>query len=63
MTNGSVFRSSGQDVSLENEDAEMPERNDSLSGFEMDPKQILQQILKSCLLKSAQWGFTGITGS
>ena len=37
MTNGSVFRSSGQDVSLENEDAEdARDGTDSLSGFEMD---------------------------
>ena len=39
MTNGSVFRSSGQDVSLENEDAEDAQNGtDSLSGFEMDPE-------------------------
>lgn len=37
MTNGSVLRSSGQDVSLENEDAEdARDETDSLSGFEMD---------------------------
>ena len=37
MTNGSVLRSSGQDVSLENEDAEDAQNGtDSLSGFEMD---------------------------
>jgi len=37
MTNGSVLRSSGQDVSLENEDTEdARDGTDSLSGFEMD---------------------------
>ena len=37
MTNGSVLRSSGQDVSLENENAgDARDGTDSLSGFEMD---------------------------
>ncbi len=37
MTNGSIFRSSGQDASLENEDAEDGQDGiDSLSGFEMN---------------------------
>ncbi|MDO5485666.1 MAG: DUF2142 domain-containing protein, partial [Sarcina sp.] len=37
MTNGSVLRSSGQDVSLENEnDGDARDGTDSLSGFEMD---------------------------
>ncbi len=37
MTNGSIFRNSGQDASLENEDAEDGQDGiDSLSGFEMN---------------------------